>query len=84
MSVEKQWTQWHLLTSGWVRGSSQIDGVATRIDQRFDRFMTCEWREERGEVGQVDARYLILVGEYGDPAIRERLLATYGDCPEQL
>ena len=46
--------------------------------------MTCEWREELGDAGQADANYLILVGEYGDPAARERLLALHGDCPEQL
>lgn len=83
MAARREWTEWHLTTRGWERGSMRAQGKNNWADEPADRVLSYVCKEEETSASGVSrsieetwrAKTADTVGD---------LLSQHGPCPETL
>ncbi|AZT82117.1 MAG: hypothetical protein FH752_18770 [Marinobacter adhaerens] len=85
MSASKEWTEWHLTPTGWVRGSEKVDyqGVTT-VEPPADRVLTCEYQEYLSSSFSSMDKGASVLWESEDKEKVAQLLKQFGECPQRL
>jgi hypothetical protein len=85
MSLQNEWTEWHLTPRGWEQGSIQRDFEGeTIVPAPEDRVMTFIFKEYQSCSFAKLLRNLSEEWRGLDQARVDELLAKFGKCPDHL
>lgn len=86
MSASFEWTEWHLTSSGWIRGSEKTDNSSCIVEMPPEAIATFRYSEEFSSVhSKVDAKSVCLwqVSPHRQTELSEAI-GKYGECPLHL
>ena len=85
MSASHEWTDWHLTSTGWVRGSTRRDGVGVQeAPPPAERVLTMRFSEHVGSVYGRVHRDVDELWRGPNEALMSSLIREYGQCPYRL
>lgn len=85
MSASKEWTEWHLTQTGWVRGSHRVDYQGTTmVEKPADRVLTCKYEEILSSSFSSLDKEVTVTWQSDDKENISRLLEKFGDCPKHV
>ncbi|AFY99678.1 hypothetical protein [Calothrix sp. PCC 6303] len=81
-----QWTEWHLTTKGWQRGSQlhESDDEIREIEIALDRVLTCRYHENVTINSIWMQKHINEIWKDSDQKIVDEMLEKFGDCPQML
>ena len=83
--MRKEWTEWHLTPSGWLRGATRVQGKGnTWVDDPEDRVLSFVYQEvETSAAPEVKRSSEETWRSKTAPDI-DQLLDQHGACPQKL
>lgn len=85
MAASREWTEWHLTSKGWVRGSEKTDfSPATKVEPPADRVLSCVFRETIASSFGGVSRETDVTWSSDDEKEIKALTGEFGGCPERL
>ena len=86
MAASFEWTEWHLTSFGWIRGSEKTDSTSCIVEKPPEAIASYRYSEEFSSVhSKVDAKSVCL--SHASPHLQAALseaIAKYGECPLRL
>jgi hypothetical protein len=79
-----EWTDWHLTPHGWTPGTTKLDSTEYVISPPPDRLLTCRYSESKAAGSPTTIPRTRLIWELADGRDRDRLIARFGSCPQEL
>jgi len=84
-SASKERAEWHLIPTGWIRGSQRVDyqGTST-LDPPTDRVLTCKYGQYLFSSFSSLDKDVSILWQSDDKDKIACLIGQYGDCPRHL
>ena len=85
MSGSKEWTEWHLTSRGWERGSEKIDfcGIKEKLPPK-DRVVTKKFHENISSHFSSLEYNVEEIWSCGNKSKIDELIKKFGNCPKSL
>jgi hypothetical protein len=84
MAASKEWAEWHLTRSGWVRGSYETDSNSATVGPPADRVLTCEYRQRMQNFDSKIQEDRGTIWRHPDEGLIRPLLDQFGPCPGRI
>jgi len=85
MSTSNEWTEWHLTSEGWLRGSKRMDFQPVKnVETPENRVKTCKYCEYQSSAFSSVNKSVSVEWVSDKEELIAELEAQYGFCPNRL